>query len=317
MVERVEVERARPITRLAERVAPDASSDRIESAVLRRPLRKDHRTKRPYGVHLAITYGGLVAALIVAIVIVQRSPSDETVQRYGPNVVADLVGILLTLAVVERLLVWQQERAAWGLRNAVLRQVWRQLNSLTHMILFAYKATAPPGSPEPTSLDLLLDYWQRTAGLLDFRAPYGPDGPPRSWHQYAGEVVTRFEVGFRDVTDRYLPILGPDLPAAGEELLDTAVFSFLKHGPAIEQIDAQHGWNLPRLSFVVRSQEDPHYDSMAEFADRLRNLYAAYKQLGAVDLSLDVRLYQDHISPAWESARVKAPEKQPPSRESR
>jgi hypothetical protein len=266
--------------------------------------KKAKLSRRPYGGRPVLTYGSLVLAVVVGIVVVELWPANEAVERYGPNIVAELFGILVTLAVVERLLTWQRERAATPVRTVALRRVWYQLNGLTHMLLFAYKAAAPPGSPEPTSLEALLENWQREARFLDFRRPYGPDGPPRSWHQYAAEVLTRFEDGIRDVIDRYLPVLGPELPAAAEDVIDHPVFQIVKNGPALERLDASHGWHLPRPSFLVESVEDPALDSLQDFSRLLARLYEAYDRLGGPAVTLDARLYEDHLSPAWASGRA-------------
>jgi hypothetical protein len=271
----------------------------------RRP--KSSTTRRPYAGRLTATYLCLVLALVIVVVVVQLSPKNATVQRYGPNIVGSLVGILITVVVVERLLSWQRQRDATPIRAVALRRIWYQLNGLTQLLLFAYKASSARGGPEPTALEPLLENWAREARLLDFRRPYGPDGPPRSWHQYAAEVLTRFEDGFRDVIDRYLGVLGPELPAAAEDVIDHPVFQVVKNGPAIERFDAANGIDLPRLSFDVRSVEDPTRDSLTDLASRIVKAHEAYDRLGGPPLTLDARLYDDAISPGWGSARFEGP----------
>lgn len=269
--------------------------------------RQRSATRRPYGGRLAITYLCLVAALVVGVIVVQRSPKNTTIQRYGPNIVGSLVGILIAVVVVERLLAWQRDRDATPIRTVALRRIWYQLNGLTHMLLFAYKASAQQESHYETVLETLLEGWVREARLLDFRRPFGPDGPPRSWHQYAAEVLSRFEDGFRDVVDRYLVVLGPDLLAATEDIIDHPVFQVVKSGPAIERFDAENGIDLPRLSLVVRSVEDPTRDSLKDFAHLVLKAYEAYERLGGPALTLDARLYSDAIGPGWSSARYDGP----------
>jgi hypothetical protein len=265
------------------------------------------KTRRPYGGRLAFTYLCLVAGLVVSVIVVQHWPKNTTVQRYGPNIVGSLVGILIAVAVVERLLAWQRERDATPIRTVALRRIWYQLNGLTHMLLFAYKASAQHEREEPIVLETLLEGWAREARWLDFRRPFGPDGPPRSWHQYAAEVLTRFEDGVRDAVDRYLVVLGPDLPAATENIIDHPTFQIVRNGPAIERLDAENGVDLPRLSFVAQSPEDPTHDSLQDFARLVLKACEAYKRLGGPALSIDARLYSDAISPGWGSARYDGP----------
>lgn len=258
---------------------------------------------RPYGRRLALTYGAFLAAAIVGVAVVEIWPDEPRVARYGPNLVTELVGILVTLIVVERLLAWQRTRATAPVRRVALRQMWKNLNSLTHMLLFAYKASAPPGSPQVTDFEALLSAWEREARWLDFRRPYGPDLPRRSWHVYAGEVATGFEQGVRDILDRYLDVLGSELSAAAEDLIDEPMFAFLTFGSAIERADQEYGIDQPRLSFMVQSVEDPEHDSLRNFALLLRRLHDAFERLGGPQLTLDARLYEDHLSPMWGSAR--------------
>lgn len=96
----------------------------------------------------------------------------------------------------------------------------------------------------------------------------------------------------------------PELAAAAEEVIDTPLFQVLKSGPAIEQVDAQHGWDIPRLSFVIRAADDPDHDSLADFAQRVLRLLREYERLGGAPLSLQQGLYRDAVGPAWASARV-------------
>jgi hypothetical protein len=276
-----------------------------------RIVRRAMTARRPYGGRLAATYALLLGLGIVGAVLVQRSPKDATVQRYGPNLVTNLAAILITVVVVERLLNWQRLRDSAPVRTVALRRFWHQLNGLTYMLLFAYKAASPSGSPQPTELEPLLQNWQHEARFLDFRLPYGPDGPPRSWHQYAAEVMTRFEDGVRDVTDRYLGVLGSDLPAAAEDIIDHPVFQVIKNGPAIERFDAASGLDLPRCSFLVRSVEDPDRDSLADFAQLMARAHEAYRRLDGPPVVLDARRYEDHLSPAWGSARYAPSTAQP------
>ncbi len=261
-------------------------------------------SRRPYGRHLTITYGALASALVVGVVVVESDRDSEVIQRYGPNLVAELFGIIVTIVVVERLLAWQRERASTPVRMVALRRAWRLLNGLTHMLVFSYKAAAPAQGERLATLDSLLMGWQRHAPLLDFRCPYGPDGPPRSWHQYAAEVVTSFETGFLDLIDRYLSLLGPELVAAAEDVIDHPIFQIVKSGPAIEQLDAAHGWDLPRCSFNIQSVDGSDANVAREFARLVEKLGEAYDRLGGPSLSLDARLYEDHISPACGSARL-------------
>jgi hypothetical protein len=198
-----------------------------------------------YRIYVGVTYAVLVALLVASVVLIELSPGNAAVQRYGPNAAAELGGILITVLLVERLLAWQRHRAAEPARRVALRHMWRALNRLSHMLLFAYKAAAPPGSPQPVELHDLLEAWKSQARYLDFHKPYGPDGPPRTWLVFAAEVADAVSNGLQDVIDRYRDVLTPELVAAVDDLVDHPVFAYMSMGRTIEQIDHTHGFTLP------------------------------------------------------------------------
>lgn len=265
---------------------------------------EEQERRRPYGRRLVLAYALLVTVTVAGVVVVQAFPNSKTVQRYGPNVVADLFGILVTILLVERLLTWQRERNEAPLRAIALRKVWRQMNRLVYMLLYSYKAAAPAGSETPVALDALLRAWQREARHLDFRRSAGIPGGGRSWHQYAAETMSEFETGVLEVIDRYLSVLGTEFAAAAEAVIDDTVFTIVKLGPSIEAQDAAMGWDLARNSFSVRSVEDPNYDSLVHFADLVRAMHEVYLRLGGPALGLATVFYDDDASPAWDSGRI-------------
>jgi hypothetical protein len=264
--------------------------------------------KDRYGRRLAVAYGLFagIAALIIAGV--ELCPKDRVFALYGPNLVAELLGILVTVLVVERLLVWQRERALTSIRSVALRRVRVYLNRLMHFVLFSYKAAAPPGSARLTAPDELLHAWSNWGRGLDFRKPYGPDGPARSWHQHGATTMQDFEEGTGRLLDRYLEVLGPDLPVAVEDVVDHPITQVLKHSNAIERFDLEYGLDIPRLSLLMTDSDNPKAAPLAVLAEKLRRLIRCYDCLAEEPFSLDERLYEDHISPAWASAQVARPQ---------
>ena len=264
-------------------------------------------TRRQYGRRLFFAYGALLLIVIAAVVVTQRSPRSVTVQRYGPNLVVDFVGILITLLLVERILVWQRERAEAPLRAIALRRVWQQMNRLVYMLLYSYKAAAPAGSAKPIALDALLDAWQREARHLDFQRSAGVPGSNRSWLVYAAEVTTDFESSVHEIIDRYLSVLGSEFAAAAEALIEDDVFAALKLGLVLDAYDSSSGRRPPRNSFSVRAEDDPTFDSTAHFADLLKALHDVYLRIGGRPLGVSAVFYNDDASPAWASGRVGDP----------
>lgn len=160
------------------------------------------QVSQKYERRIHVGYAAIAGFAVIAVLATEVWPRGNLLGRYGPNLVAEALGILVTLVFVERILVWQRDRALAPVRAVALRRMRIHLNRLMHMVLFSYKAAAPPGSPEEVEPSGLLSAWAREARWLDFRKPYGPDGPARPWHQYASEVVSDFEDGTSALLDR-------------------------------------------------------------------------------------------------------------------
>jgi hypothetical protein len=194
-----------------------------------------------YPVALALAYGSLLAVVIAGVCLVAFLPHVTAVQQYGPNVVADFVGILITLTFVERLLAYQRKQAEGPLRAVALDRAWLQLNRLAHTLLLSYKASAVEGSPAPTDLDALMAAWQVEARHLDFRKPTGPENRNRPWFELLAETAVDFEAELHQIIDRYLAVLGTDFPAAVETFVGNTVFVMIKQGPAVATTHASMG----------------------------------------------------------------------------
>jgi hypothetical protein len=82
------------------------------------------------------------------------------------------------------------------------------------------------------------------------------------------------------------------------------VFEMMKRGPATAAANASMGVDRPLNLFVVRSVDDPTRNSLAEFADLIRAMHRAYRQIDGPALTLSAGMYRDDVGPAWGSARI-------------
>ena len=262
--------------------------------------------RRPsYPVALGLAYGSLLAVVIVGVCLVALLPHVEAVQQYGPNVVADFVGILITLTFVERFLAYQRNRAEAPLRAVALDRAWLRLNRLAHTLLVSYKASAVEGSPAPTDFDALMAAWQVEARHLDFRKPTGPEWRNRPWSELLAETAVDFETELHQIIDRYLAVLGTEFPATVETVIGNTVFVMIKQGPALAATHASLGVDRPVNLFVIAAIDDPAYDSLAEFASQIRAMHHAYRKIGGRPLStIDSVFYGAEVKPTWGSGRI-------------
>jgi hypothetical protein len=253
---------------------------------------------------LALAYGSLVAVIVIGILLVALLPRVTAVQQYGPNVVADFAGLLVTLTFVERFLAYQRSRAETPLRTVALHRAWLRLNRLSHMLLFSYKASAPSGSPTPTELEALMEAWKTEACRLDMRKPAGGAYGNRPWYLFASETAVDFESELHEIIDRYLTVLGAEFPAAVESVIGDTVFEFLKRLPDMVAAHQSLGVDRPLNPFVITSVEDPAQNSLASFSDHVIAMNKAYRQMGGKPLTLTIGMYRDDIGPGWGSGRI-------------
>lgn len=252
--------------------------------------------RRLFGAYLL-----LIAAATGIAMATEIAPRGQAWESYGPNVIAEIGGILATVLIVERLLAWQREREVAPLRDVAVRRVRRHLYSLLTFMAQTYKAAAIPGSEEPYSPDEVVRCWDRDAWLLDFRTD-APVYPRQRWSVHAASVFGNFETGMLSDLDRYAQVLGRSFVIATEDLLDDSLFSMMKQGPVIDRIDADMGFDRPRLNLYV---EDKSIESSVRgrFGARFLAVVSAYDALAETPLRLVDGSWKEDSAPAWGAGR--------------
>lgn len=147
---------------------------------------------------LRLGYVAFASVALLLLVAAEVWPGDRD---YPPNLFGEIIGILLTVLVVERLLRWERQRELAPLRTVALRRVKRPIGSLVSLLGRMYKAAAEPGTKAPTSLKELLDGWVSEAPWLDFKTD-APVLPRRSWFDWTATEFERFEQALLADLDR-------------------------------------------------------------------------------------------------------------------
>jgi hypothetical protein len=244
----------------------------------------------------------LIAVAAVIAIATEIAPRGRALESYGPNLIAEISGILATVLIVERLLAWQREREVAPLRDVAVRRVRRHLYSLLMFMAQTYKAAATAGSEEPYAPEDVVRCWDRDAWLLDFRTE-APVFPRQRWSVYAASVFESFETGMLSDLDRYAEVLGRNFVIATEDLLDDSLFSMMKYGPAIDRSDADMGFDRPRLNLYI---QDKSIDSSVrgQFGARFLAVISAYDALAETPLRLVDGTWKEDSAPAWGAGRL-------------
>lgn len=120
--------------------------------------RSDMRDKLPLYKRVVWLYAlALGAAGVGTLIAVDRHPKINWLRTDGPNFGTDLVGLALGLLLVDRLVAWRCEGDLFPRRQGAIRRIGEAARSLEVFLIWSYKAASPQGSPEPQSIEGLID----------------------------------------------------------------------------------------------------------------------------------------------------------------
>lgn len=262
---------------------------------------------------LLASYATLIALVVVLVFLAEVWPRGRALDEYGPNLAAEIAGILITVVFVERLLAWQRDRQLQPLRVVALGRTRKRIYDLLSLLQQMYKAAADDGSPTPDEPAELIDCWDKWCIALDFnlKAPVIPD---RSWTTYAAQAFTDFEREMLADLDRYAEALGHAYVVAVERLLEEPLVLIMKSGPQIEQVQKNMGVaHGPRPSLYVQGV-DGQSTIRRDFGDRLLALIAEHEQAGGTPLRLLEGTWRHDQAPSWAEAQIQLdPEDPAPS----
>jgi hypothetical protein len=250
------------------REGPDVEIDRASALDGVDPV---HRFVDRNGIYVV-----LGALLVAAVVVTIRYPDHPMVERLGPNVASEMLGIIVTLAFVQRLL--ERQDRARKLRAAVgaLRKGRVALNELVTAWAGLVKGGLDPRRTEypRTVRQLFAPHYTEALALLD---------PARGdWLAQAEEEVTRARHTLYEVMLIYGSTLDPDYLEALAEVVDDPFASLLVElakGPPISAEEWRRTINRSRghlaAHFVRLNHAAALHNRLAQEAARFRSRHLA------------------------------------------
>jgi hypothetical protein len=271
---------------------PDPDADRASASARSDPL---NRVFRRNGIYLA-----LIAMVGVAVVVTIRYGDHPVVERFGPNVATEILGIIVTLAFVQRLL--ERQDRARKLRAAVgaLRKGRVALDRLTTTWGELVKGGLDPRRTEyPRTVgQLFAPHYTEELALLDPAAG--------SWLSEAAREVEAARHILHEAMLIYGPTLDPDYLEAIAEVVDdpfAALLVEIAEGPTPSAEEWRRRINQSRghlqSHFVRLVHAAEVHNRLAREAARFRSRHLAPStQLLGLRLDSDRDLMLDMDVPA-------------------
>lgn len=242
---------------------------------------------------------GLALLLFVALTgTLVLSDSLEWVDAYSPNLTTEVLGIIITLILVERVLVAERERDRVRVARvaaALLRTPIFQLANAFSKMLKASFEEMPQPVPHTFKALFRPDFTSELR-YFDFARP-APTLYPNSWFRYAHDEVHGAVTSIESVLNRYAAFLPIAYVEAIEQLVADPLINILKNATTIEP-QVKKGNVDSRL--FGHETVDP---ARERFFRRLLQLFAAHDDLAQEPISLGKDWHEPKMSPKVCSCR--------------
>lgn len=246
------------------------------------------------------SYLAVAAALAVLLSILVGDSGwwDELV----PNLVAELVGILVVVGLVDAVL-RRRERADRRRREKqALRQLKIPLVHHFHLLINMFKASAAEvPNPQDRDSQVFGSQFMEALQWLDFSAD-APVIPKVDWFTHLERGFRAFRDALRGTIDSYGIFIEPDLIDVMEGLINSTVLSVVIQAPAIKQVDQQERFVRPYNLFG--------HDSFRPYLTEYTTWFQVLLDCFNAAVNEDDRIvypdsqWRDDVAPAVGSARI-------------
>jgi hypothetical protein len=215
---------------------------------------------------LGSAYWFLAALFIVSLIVALLWSDNQTVDRFVPNLTSEVLGIIITLALVHRLLQRQERarrmRASIGAFRRGGRALSRLLGAWADVIKGCHADEEPPRQLER----LFAPHITEQLGQLDVRMRYA--GEETRWVEWLIREVDAALAELNRVVVAYGPSLDPAYTEAVDELIDDPFLQLVRE---LVAANAEPQIWRTRMHMNRGHREDyfRHLVATAELHDRL------------------------------------------------
>lgn len=253
----------------------------------------------------------LVLALVGCLVGFTLLPLPlEGWRGFALNLATEIVGILLTVLLIDAVLRRREDRARDRYRTVALRQLWAPLNRQCDLFSSIYKASSERRPEQEISgvTDLFDEDYFRQIERLDITAASGTarsiGDDPMPWYECIGNEMKGFKEDLERVVDKYAMYLDIDTVDAVERLIGSNFVNIMAFAtPTIVSHFRSMGHQGPiPLLFAAHDVDDP----VREYTDALSQLVKIYDETAPNDRKVRTSdsTWRDDILPKVGSARI-------------
>ena len=255
----------------------------------------------------------MVVALVGCLVgFVLLPPLLEGWRGFALNLATEIVGILLTVFLIDAVLRRREDREQARYRSLALRQLWRPLNRQADLFSNIYKASAERRPKrEISSVSELFDedYFNAierldaTAASGTVRGVMDQEGMP--WYECIDQEMSGFKEALGHMIDKYAMYLDPDTIDVVERLIDSNFINVGRLGRIVVENARQMGLQGPvPMAFMALGNDAD--SPIRKYTDDLVELVKIYDETAAGDKKVRIPdpAWRDDISPQVGSARI-------------
>ncbi len=251
----------------------------------------------------------LALALAVSVVVYWSLPVVlEGPRGFALNLATEIVGILLTVGLIDAVLRRREEQERERYRSLALRQLWRPLSRHAELLFNIYKASVERKPEREISQvsDLFdEDYFEQVARLdaaADGPGVRGIGGDAVPWYEWINQEAKRFKDDLERVVDKYAMYLDIDTIDAAERLIDSSFISLVGYGPMIVSNSRSIGYQGPIPLLETQGSSSP----IREYTKAFSELVDIYNKTAPSDRKTDPArfMWRDDVSPKIGSARI-------------
>lgn len=217
------------------------------------------------------------------------------------NLGTEIVGILLTIGLIDRVIRSNQEAERKKYQALAINQLRIPLSHHLGVFMDMFKAsiTSAPERTYQRVSDLFDDDYFRNVAFLDF-SKQAPVTGNIQWFDYLSYEFSKFKDSLSRTIEKYSPYLDLETIDLVEQLLNSNLMAFIAQAPAIREIDKREGFKRAyNLFWEMQS-------IVKEYADVLSQLIEKYNQYAPDEKEIVIHSYvwSNNTSPQIGSGRI-------------